>query len=199
VGADLGIDRPDDGRLVGEREVLDDRDRKIMVALKPSAREWLAEKGVGSGLRRASAQARDPEARMGHGGGGGPSWATRRVVHRAGGDQLDDEVVQQLALGSLFLLSRAALWPRRRSPTSWAEQHRPARRERPACPQQVQRVRVSVPDRFLADARRIDRLQRQRDLDKLSLAPRSTALLAHHNIEECYSHWEGSIFRFAFC
>ena len=47
------------------------------------------------------------------------------------------------------------------------EQHRPARRQRPPRPPQMQRRGMPVPDRLLPRRSRVDRPQRQRDLDEL--------------------------------
>jgi hypothetical protein len=78
-----------------------------------------------------------------------------------------DKVVQALTLRGLLLLARKTLGPGGRVVDQLTEQHRPTRRERPPRPPEVQRARMPMPDRLLARARRIDRLQRQRHLDQL--------------------------------
>jgi hypothetical protein len=47
------------------------------------------------------------------------------------------------------------------------EDDRARRRERPAGPPEVERLRMTVPDRLLARARLVDRVERKGDLDQL--------------------------------
>ena len=83
-----------------------------------------------------------------------------------------DDPEEALALGGLRLGGREPIRTRRRVIHQRGEQHRPARRQRPPRPPQMQRRRMPMTDRLLPHRRRIDGIQRQRHLDQLP--PRRT-------------------------
>ena len=57
------------------------------------------------------------------------------------------------------------------------EDHRPRRGQRPPRPPEVQRARMTVPDRLLPRRRRIDRVERKGDLNQLLTVSR---IFSHH-------------------
>src|SRR5580698_6350031 len=91
----------------------------------------------------------------------------------------DDEpgyyTVQSVALYLLGFLSRERIWVSRRVVNQLREQHRTACGKRTPGPPEVQRRRMSLPDRLLADGLPVDVLQRQCDLDQLRLVPKVAA------------------------
>ena len=101
-----------------------------------------------------------------------------RISARAASSTVSFVVFSHLTSSSMIRKSRCrsascassvgnALGPARRVVDERGEEHRPAGRQRPPRPPQVQRRRVPVPDRLLARRRAVDRLERQRDLDQL--------------------------------
>ena len=90
-----------------------------------------------------------------------------RVVGRLPRHHLGDDRVQPRPLPLLVLLGRELLRPRRRIVHELREQHRPARRERPPRPPQVQGRGMAVPDRLLPHGCTVDGVEGQGYLDQL--------------------------------
>ena len=97
------------------------------------------------------------------------SFQDGRIVRIVPFHQLFDQPKEPLPLLILVGFGRELLGKTRRVIDQRSEQDRPARRQRPPRPPEMQRRRVSMPDRFLPRRFLIDRLQRQRDFDKLLL------------------------------
>ncbi len=74
--------------------------------------------------------------------------------------------MQPLALLQLVLFGRELLGPGRRVVDDLREQHRPTCSQRPACPPEMQRRGMTVPDRLLPRGSPVDGLQRKGDFDE---------------------------------
>src|ERR1035438_5977430 len=83
--------------------------------------------------------------------------------------QLFNQPEEPLTLLVLVGFGRKLLGKARRVIYQRSEQYRTARRQWPPRPPEMQRRRVSMPDRFLPRRLFVDRLQRQRDFYKLLL------------------------------